>query len=127
MALCALELFQKMITQDQLIEKLGKQGYQDFVLRNRDKSERMIDIESRKPKGRVKFKMCQHGIVIIDDFESKDECAKCKLAKNDAVSCGEFHPFLSIATGNYYESKSEMKRDYKSHRMQQVGTERIRK
>ena len=112
-----------MITQDQLISKLGKEGYTKFVVNNSNSgTERMLDIRRKTGRGtNIKDRMCQHGVWVIDNYERK----LCKECIPPDRNVNNFKPFVSIATGNYYESKSEMLHDYKKNGMTWIGSDKI--
>ena len=51
-------------------------------------------------KGRRKFRMCEHGIVLIDNFEPTGAvCSKCYPVRNDAFSMENMEPFFNIGLG----------------------------
>jgi len=112
-----------LITQDQLISKLGKEGYKKFVIeKSNSGTDRMIDIRRKTGRGtNIKSRMCQHGVWVIDNYERK----RCNLCLPKDRNISNFNPFVSIATGNYYETKSEMIKDYKAHGMTWIGSDKL--
>ena len=110
-----------MITSDQLISKLGKQGFKRFANEHMDRGENQGDIERRAARGsNIKSRLCEHGIWVIDNYERK-HCNKCHGV---ATKRKDFKPTFNLVTGTFYESKKELVDDYKSRGYNFIGDSR---
>lgn len=111
-----------MISYGQIVQKMGKEGARQFIANNQH-GERQCDYEKRHSKGRVKFKMCEHNIWIIENYEPK-ECQKCH--KEPVKKSSEFKPHFNMGLGCYVESKHELKREAKRQGLIHIGSDKLR-
>lgn len=94
-----------MIDAVDLRDKLGKKGFVDFVMNRQGRDMRQIDIERRRGRGRIKYRSCEHGHVLIDNYEATGFCSEChKKATGETKA---FSPYFNFGTGKFYESKDE--------------------
>lgn len=107
-----------MIDKTELMSKLGKKGFTDFVANNRS-SEPTGHDKTKGIHGRIKFRMCEHGNWIIENYEPK-RCEKCS-GKPRATKSKDFKPYFNIGLGAYVESRSEEKRLAKSLNYTEAG------
>lgn len=90
-----------MITAPEMIQKLGKDKFVNFVLNNRDKEKTGAEKE-RGIKGRVKYRRCQHGVWLIDDYEPKDHCEECFPNLNpDIPYVPKSYEYFNVGTGTF--------------------------
>lgn len=95
-----------MITADQMIQKYGKQKFVEIV-KNSPKNGRTGAEKERGIKGRVRFRRCEHGVWIIDNYEPKP-CSEC--VPESSSKSKEFRPGFNIGLGCWVESRSEEKK-----------------
>lgn len=107
-----------MIDKTELIDKLGKKGFVDFVSRNKSNQPTGFD-KTRGIRGRVRHRMCEHGTWTIKDYLPQP-CDKCnKVPKN--TKSKEFKPYFNIGLGAFVESRSEEKQKAKSLNYEEAG------
>lgn len=107
-----------MKTAEELISRMGKKGFVDFVAKNQ-KNGKTGAQKDRGIKGRVRHRRCQHGVWIIEDYEPKD-CVAC-LGMPKETKVKDFRPSFNIGLGCYVESRSEEKRIAKSMGLEEAG------
>lgn len=94
-----------MITSDKMIEKLGKRKFVDMVV-NSQKNGKTGAEKDRGIKGRRKFRMCEHGFWIIDNYEPK-RCPNCVTEVQTKTK--DFRAGFNIGLGCWVESRQEEK------------------
>jgi hypothetical protein len=95
-----------MIDKTQLLEKLGKKGFEQFVTHNRSNQPTGHD-KTKGIRGRVRWRRCEHGVYVIDNYVVKG-CAACSgIPKNSKAK--DFKPYFNIGLGAFVESRSEEK------------------
>lgn len=109
-----------MIEAHDLLQKMGKRKFHDFVVGNQ-KGQTMAQMQSGI-KGRIKFRMCQHGVVLLDNYEPKNICKPCIGVKS--TKSKDFEPHFNAGLGAYVETKKEMLNLAKSKGMIHVGTDK---
>lgn len=111
-----------MIEARDMLQKMGKKKFVDFVARNQS-GERILDIQKRRRWGRnVKFKKCEHGVWVIDNYKPYF-CSKCVEI---ATKPPDFHPHFNVGLGGWVESKSDMKKAAKMKGLIHVGSDGLR-
>lgn len=111
-----------MITSEQLINKLGKRGFNEFAKKNMSKGETQADIERRAGRGtNIKYRRCEHGVWTIDNYVKKP-CEKCNNSRR--TKNREFTPYFNVVTGAFYEAQQEVERDYKARGFRFIGDSR---
>lgn len=93
-----------MIDKTQIIEKLGKKGFVDFVTHNRDTAPTGAELQKQRRWGRRKGVMCSHGVWVVDNYEIKicKDCAKRHGVSIDAPAIHvDGREYFNIATGTY--------------------------
>ena len=107
-----------MIDKTQLIDKLGKQGFKDFVVNNRSNQPTGHD-KTRGIRGRIRWQRCEHGNWTIENYEPK-RCEKCHGVSRISKS-PDFRPYFNIGLGAYVESRSEEKKLAKAKNYVEAG------
>lgn len=92
-----------MITAEQMIDKVGKKKFVDMVV-NSPKNGQTGAEKDRGIKGRRKFRMCEHGTWIIENYEPKP-CAKC--IPEVQTKPKDFRAGFNIGLGCWVESRQE--------------------
>ena len=110
-----------MIEAHQIIKKLGKRGFRDFVIGNKSHSETGAERQHRRRfgKGRVLMAYCEHGIKTVDNYELTGLCMKCKSIVR--TQSGEFHPYFNVGLGAFVESRSDERSAAKRMGLQEAG------
>ena len=105
-----------MMSFEQMCKTMGKSKATAMAVRcqGRNKTKAQQD---RGIKGRIRYRRCEHGVWIIDNYVSK-KCAKCVPAD---VSRPEFQPYFNAGLGHWVESRSEEKRCAKSLGLVEAG------
>ena len=90
-----------MITAQELMGRMGKQKFHDFVLQKKDKEKTGHD-RTRGIRGRIKFRQCHHGVWVIDNYEPKlcKDCHGTSVNNAPAVQIHS-HEYFNIGTGTY--------------------------
>lgn len=98
-----------MITIDKIVDKYGKKGAVDFVLKNRS-SEKTLAERDRGIKGRVRFRMCEHGVWVIDNYEQK-RCSSCHSEASVEFPSLIIHSkeYFNIGTGTFGTTQDHRK------------------
>ena len=98
-----------MITKEQLVSKLGKDGFRKFVLANKDKAPTGAERE-RGIKGRVKFRKCEHGTWVIENYEPRP-CEGCHGESRSEVPAIHVssYEYFNIGTGTYGTNQEHRK------------------
>lgn len=94
------------LSADQMIEAYGKEKFAEMV-KNSPKNGPTGAERDRGIKGRVKFRYCQHGVALIDNYEPTKGCIKCQ--PEGYTKPKDFRPGFNIGLGYYVESRSEEK------------------
>ena len=108
-----------MIDKEQLMKKLGKQGFKDFVANNRSDQPTGFD-KTRGIRGRIKFRRCEHGVYVIDNYVVKG-CQACSGLQSKSTKLKDFKPYFNIGLGAYVESRSEEKKLAKQKQYVEAG------
>ena len=93
-----------MIDKNELIDKLGKKGFRDFVVNNRSNQPTGHD-RTKGIRGRIKFQRCEHGVWTVENYEPR-RCEKCH-GKPRVTKAKDFKPYFNIGLGAFVESRSE--------------------
>ena len=96
-----------MIDKQTLIDRLGKQGAKEFMMNNRSNQPTAFD-KTRGIRGRIKFRRCEHGVYVIDNYEAK-RCEDCHGKAARDTKAKDFKSYFNIGLGAYVESRSEEK------------------
>ena len=107
-----------MIDKTQLIERLGKKGFEDFVKSNRSNQPTGFD-KTRGIRGRIRWSRCEHGNWVIEDYFPK-RCEECH-GKPKVTKSKDFKPYFNIGLGAFVESRSEERCIAKSKGYQEAG------
>lgn len=99
-----------MISAEQMIEKVGKEKFVEMVT-NSPKNGKTGAEKDRGIKGRRKFRMCQHGNWVIENYKPK-QCPKC--VPDIQTKPKDFRPGFNIGLGYWVESRQEEKQVAKS-------------
>ena len=108
-----------MIDKKDLIAKLGKKGFTDFVTQHKSNQPTGHD-RQRGIKGRIRWSRCQHGTWVIDNYEPKS-CERCTGEWTKHSKPRDFSPYFNIGLGAYVESRSEEKKLAKSKGYVEAG------
>jgi hypothetical protein len=95
-----------MIDKTQIIEKLGKRKAVEFMVNSRSNQPTGFD-RTRGIRGRVKWRMCEHGTWVIENYEPR-KCERCYTERQTKPK--DFKPYFNIGLGAFVESRSEEKR-----------------
>jgi len=106
-----------MMTTDQMIQRFGKRGFLELAA-NSPKNGKTGHEKDRGIKGRRRFKMCEHGVWVIENYEPK-KCLKC--IPESWTKPIDFKPGFNIGLGCWVESRSEEKRVAKSLGLVEAG------
>lgn len=89
-----------MITAPQLIQKMGKEKFVNFVVNKKDREKTGAE-RDRGIKGRRRHRMCEHGVWVIEDYIQKP-CDKCfeVAVESHTVVCHS-HEYFNMGTGTY--------------------------
>lgn len=99
-----------MISAEQMIEKVGKQKFVEMAVHS-PKNGKTGAEQDRGIKGRRKFRMCEHGTWVIENYEPKT-CAKC--VPEVVTKPKDFRAGFNIGLGYWVESRAEEKQIAKS-------------
>lgn len=95
-----------------IINKLGKEKATEFIKESRLNQPTGADRE-RGIRGRIRFNICGHGVVKIDEYEpTGNHCVKCDGML--VTKPKEFKPYFNIGLGCFVESRQDEKRAAKS-------------
>lgn len=106
-----------MISAQDLLNRVGKRKFIEITSRLSPNGKTGHD-RSRGIKGRVRFRMCEHGTWIIDNYEPKP-CLKCVPVR--ATKGKDFRPYFNVGLGHWVESRSEEKKVAKSLGLTEAG------
>lgn len=107
-----------MMTFDQMCKKMGKRrAIQEAV--NCHRNGPTASEKQRGIKGRVRYRLCSHGVWVIDNYIPK-YCEGCYGSVKSTKS-KEFVPYFNIGLGCYVESRSEEKKVAKSLGLVEAG------
>ena len=95
-----------MIDKQTLIDRMGKAKASEFMANSRSNQPTGNDKE-RGIRGRVRWRRCEHGVYVIDDYVVKG-CTACQEVRKNSKP-REFKPYFNIGLGAYVESRSEEK------------------
>jgi hypothetical protein len=101
---------------EQMCKTMGKAKATRMAVECQGKNRTKAQNE-RGIKGRVRFRMCDHGTWIIDNYVAK-KCVKCVPSD---ISRPEFTPYFNAGLGHWVESRSEEKRCAKSLGLVEAG------
>ena len=107
-----------MIDKQTLIDRMGKQKAAEFMAQNRSDQPTAFD-KTRGIRGRVKFRRCEHGVYVIDNYEPKP-CAGC-IGTPINTKSKDFKPYFNVGLGAYVESRSEERRYAKKMGLVEAG------
>lgn len=108
-----------MITSEQIVEKLGKKKAVEFMTAKKLSGDSKYD-RDRGIKGRVKFRMCEHGVWVIDNYEFKG-CKECfGVERNGPNIIVHDKEYFNAGTGTY-GTTTEHRRYAKSQGMEEAG------
>jgi len=107
-----------MIDKAQLQAKLGNEGFKKFVDANKSNQPTGHD-KTRGIRGRVRWRRCEHGVWVIDNYEPKHCDGCCSIQK--ATKSKDFKPYFNMGLGTYVESRSEEKRVAKQKGYEEAG------
>lgn len=107
-----------MIDKTDIIEKLGKKGFVDFVSNNRSNQPTGYD-RTKGIRGRVRWRRCEHGVWIIKDYKPM-ACEACQVTPKN-TKAKDFKPYFNIGLGAFVESRSEEKRIAKQKGYEEAG------
>lgn len=116
------------ISNTELIAKMGKQGFVEFAEKNQYRGERQGDIERRRSRGKAKWKMCGHGVVLLDNYEpTGNRCDECKTGskRTEGIRDVDYRGY-NVGLGVYTDGYSDFKRACKESGMIHVGTDKLR-
>lgn len=105
------------ISANDLIDKVGKKKFMEMVV-NSPKNGKTGAEKDRGIKGRRRFRMCEHGTWVIDNYKPKP-CIKCIPEK--VTKPKDFKPTFNIGLGCWVESRSDEKRTAKSLGLTEIG------
>lgn len=110
-----------MIEANKMIQKMGKENFVNFVLNNKDKEKTAAERSHQNRFGkRIKSRMCEHGVWIIDNYEPKP-CGKCHTVSDDAPGViMHTHEYFNVGTGTY-GTTSEHRKYAKAHGLVEAG------
>jgi hypothetical protein len=110
-----------MIEAKEIMKKLGKDKFVEFVSNAQDSSQTGAAIQHRRRwgKGRTFMAHCIHGIKTIDNYEPTNECSKCIGINRD--KSGEFKPYFNLGLGVYCETRSDERKVAKQKGLVCVG------
>ena len=94
-----------MIDKEKLISKLGKRGFTEFVANNKSNEPTGYD-RTRGIRGRVRFRMCEHGKWVIEEYVPK-VCKKCQGVQSKQTKGRDFKPYFNLGLGAFVESRQE--------------------
>ena len=96
-----------MIDKQTIIDKLGKQKAIEFIQNSRSNQPTAFD-KTRGIRGRIKWRRCQHGVWVINNYEPQrcEDC--CEIPVQSKTP--DFKPYFNIGLGAFVESRSEEKR-----------------
>lgn len=107
-----------MKTYDQLVKSMGKAKALKFMQENRSTEKTGFD-KTRGIKGRIRYRCCEHGTWVIDDYKERP-CLKC-MGVGLYLKRKEFVPYFNVGLGAYVESRSEEKRAAKQMGLTEAG------
>jgi hypothetical protein len=99
-----------MISAEQMIDKVGKAKFIEMAV-NSPRNGKTGAEKDRGIKGRRKFRMCEHGTWVIENYEPKP-CVKC--VPEIATKSKDFRAGFNAGLGYWVESRSEEKAVAKS-------------
>ena len=110
-----------MIEANQMIQKMGKEKFVNFVLQNKDREATGAErAKARRFGTNVKHRMCEHGVWVIDNYERKP-CKDCYGVVYDAPAVVTHnHEYFNLGTGTY-GTNSEHRKYAISKGMRETG------
>lgn len=110
-----------MIEAAQLMQKMGKEKFTQFVLNNKDKERTGAERAHANRFGKnVRHRKCEHGVWVIENFEPKP-CKGCHKDSNDAPAfVVHSHEYFNMGTGTY-GTTSEHRKYAKSKGLTECG------
>lgn len=103
-----------------LIKKLGKEKFTEFVVNNRNREKTQAD-KMRGIKGRIRFRMCEHGVWVISNYKP-GPCLNCQINRdNKPTKLLDFKPYFNIGLGCYVESRQDEKAVVKARNLEESG------
>lgn len=107
-----------MMTYDQMLSRFGRKKTIDMVVNSKRNGKTGAE-RDRGIKGRIKFRKCEHGTWVIDNFKQKP-CLDCMMVPKE-TKASDFKEGFNIGLGCYVESRSEEKRAAKSMGLLEAG------
>ena len=101
---------------EQMCKKMGKSDATKLAVQSQGRNKTAAQ-RDRGIKGRIRYRRCEHGVWVIDDYKPK-KCGKCIPGD---VSRPEFTPYFNAGLGHWVESRSEEKRCAKSLGLVEAG------
>lgn len=102
-----------------ILEKVGKKAFVEMAMQ-RNTNEKSGAEQDRGIRGRVKWRMCGHGVTIIDNFEFTGKC--CLVCDgNRRTKAQEFKPYFNQGLGVFVTSRSHEKQTAKKMGMVEAG------
>jgi hypothetical protein len=115
-----------MIRAADLVKKMGKEKFVEFVAKNRPRTETMGDRENRVRwgKGRTVMAYCRHGNLVINNYEATGLCKAC-VSETPVTKLKDFREHFNIGLGGFVTSRSDRDRSAKKAGLVCVGDDRI--
>lgn len=107
-----------MIKAHDMIKRHGKEKFVQIAV-NCKRNGKTGAEKQRGIKGRIKYRSCQHGKVLIDNWEPKDHCNDC--FGEVQTKSKDFIPYFNMGLGGWVESRSDEKRAAKRLGLQEAG------
>lgn len=106
-----------MIEANRMIDKLGKRKFVETAshCKRPGKSKHEQD---RGIKGRVRYRMCEHGKWIIENYEPR-VCPKC--VHYNRTKPKDFNPYFNVGLGGWVESRADEKRSARRAGLEEAG------
>lgn len=100
------------------LEKMGTKAFVDMAMQS-NTNEKTGFQKDRGIRGRVRHRLCSHGIWVVEDYKNK-QCAECSgLPKGTKQK--DFKPYFNQGLGHFVTSRSEEKRIAKSMGLVEAG------
>lgn len=89
-----------------ILEKVGKKAFVQMAMQ-KNTNEKTGFQKTQGIRGRVRHRMCSHGVWVINDYECKP-CSDCDGAPRGTKG-KEFKPYFNQGLGHFVTSRSEEK------------------
>ena len=90
------------------------------------KRETVFD-KTRGIKARLKYRMCEHGKVLIDNYEPKDYCSECFGGVKNSFYIPNTEPFFNHGLGCVTHGTRHAEKIAKSRGLEPIGDTLIRR